>query len=45
MPPGPYFVGGVEALLLLLLLDLDGFDRRREQPVGKTVIFLSFGRK
>ena len=42
MPPGPYFVGGVEALLLLLLLDLDEFDRRREQSVGKTVIFLFF---
>ncbi len=45
MPPGPYFVGGVEKLLLFLLLDLDEFDRRREQPVGKTVIFISFGRK
>jgi hypothetical protein len=38
-------VGGVEELLLLLLLDLDEFDRRGEQPVVKTVIFLSFSRE
>jgi hypothetical protein len=34
----PYFVNGGEDLLLLLL-DLDVFDRHFDQPVGGTVHF------
>jgi hypothetical protein len=36
---------GGELLLLLLLLDLDEVEQRRELPCGGTFIFIRFGGK